>query len=91
MGGKVELAKKRAGDVLTVYLEIDGANWYFFNYQTSLMQAVSTDEKFNTIIKDMKSDKRKMDVEKGQTQYSYNLSTAAKKTAFLKKLEMEQK
>jgi hypothetical protein len=91
LGGKVELTKKRAGDVLTVYLEIDGANWYFFNYQTGLMQAVSSDEKFNTIIKEVKADKRKMDVDKGQTQYSYNLSTAAKKTSFLKKAEMEQK
>ncbi|MBL0049881.1 MAG: hypothetical protein IPP32_17500 [Bacteroidetes bacterium] len=91
MGGKIELAKKRAGDILTVYLEIDGANWYFFNYQTSLMQAISSDEKFNSIIRDMKADKRKMEVEKGQTQYSYNLSTAAKKTSFLKKIDTQEK
>ena len=91
MGGKIELAKKRSGDVLTVYLEIDQANWYFFNYQTSLMQAVSSDEKFNTIVKEIKSDKRKMEVNKGETPYSYNLSTAAKKTSFLKRIELEQK
>ena len=91
LGGKIELTKKKSGDILNVYLEIDGANWYYFNYQTGLMQAISSDEKFNTIIKDMKPDKRKQDVEKGQTQYSYNLSTAAKKTSFLKKLETQEK
>ena len=91
VGGRVELTKKRSGDILTVYLELDGNNWYFFNYQTSLMQAISTDEKFNTIIKDMKADKRKMEVEKGQTPYTYNLSTVAKKASFLKKIDAQDK
>lgn len=85
--GKIELVKKRSGDILNIYIQIDANNWYFFNYQTNLMQGISTDTKFNTIIKELKPDKRKLESEKGLKQYTYILSTEKKKKDFLKKFE----
>lgn len=83
--GKVELVKKRSGDILNIYIAIDDATWYYFNYQAGLMQAISSDEKFNTTIKELKPDKRKAKEEKPP--YQFILSTARKKADFLKKFE----
>ncbi len=85
--GRIELIKKRSGDILNIYLSVDDNNWYYFNYQTGLMQALSSDEKFNTAIKELKPDKRKMEKEKGQAAYQFNLSTVRKKTDFIRKFE----
>jgi hypothetical protein len=51
------------------------------------MAAISSDEKFNTIIKELKPEKRKMDKEKGDAPYQFILGTANKKSAFLRKFE----
>lgn len=86
--GKIELIKKRSGDILNIYLKVDDNNWYYFNYQNGLMQAIASDEKFNETIKLLKPDKRKAETkEKGQKPYAFNISTERKKKDFLKKFE----
>jgi hypothetical protein len=86
--GKIELVQKRSGDFLNIYLEDDNSNWYFFNYQTGTMMAISSDEKFNTIIKELKPEKRKQETkEKGAAPYQFTLGTPNKKSAFLRKFE----
>jgi hypothetical protein len=88
VNGRIEFQKKRSGDILNIYLEIDANNWYYFNYQGGLMQAISSDTKFNEIIKALKPDKRKLESEKGQKAYSFILSNERKKKDFLKKFEI---
>ena len=82
--GKVELVKKRSGDVLTIYLEIDRNNWYFFTYTRGVMQAISSNAEFNTAITDTKPDKRKSKAEKGQEPYQFMYSTERKKKDFIR-------
>jgi len=83
--GKVELMKKRGGDVLNIYLEGDNNTWYYFNYVRGLMQTISSNENFNNVIKELKPDKRQLKTERGTSPYVYNLSTIRKKDDFLKK------
>ena len=83
--GQIELIKKRTGDVLTIYLELDFNNWYYFNYTREVMLAVSSNEAFNTIIKDLKADKRKKAGVGGEADFSYNICPPSKKTQFLRK------
>lgn len=85
--GKIEIVQKKSGDFLNIYLEDDNSNWWFFSYSTGTMAAISSDEKFNTIIKELKPEKRKMDKEKGDAPYQFILGTANKKSAFLRKFE----
>jgi hypothetical protein len=85
--GKVELVKKRSGDVLTIYLEIDQNNWYFFSYTRGLMQAISSNVDFNSAITETKPDKRKSKAEKGQDPYQFMYSTLRKKKDFLRKFD----
>jgi hypothetical protein len=87
--GRIELVKKRGGDILNIYLELDQNNWYYFNYTRGLMLAVSSNEAFNTILKDLKADKREKagDKDKKEPNYSFNICPPSKKTQFLRKTQ----
>jgi hypothetical protein len=87
VNGKVELIKKRSGDVFTIYLEVDKNNWYFFTYTRGIMQVISSDSDFNADITDMKPDKRKSKGLKGQELYQYMYSSPKKKKEFLRKFD----
>ena len=82
--GYVELLKKRTGDIFTIYLEATEDKWYFFTYQRGLMQAISSDEDFNTIVKEVKAAKRKQ-ATKGGPSYQFIISSVRKKKTFLNK------
>lgn len=79
--GYMEVIKKRSGDKINLYLELSDNVWYYFSYANNLMQVLSSNEDFNTIIKTLKPDQRKLEVEKGQAPYSYFVAapTALKK------------
>jgi hypothetical protein len=51
------------------------------------MQAISSDEKWNTAIKELKPEKRQKEKEKGQASYIFNLGIASKARGFLKRFE----
>ncbi|MGD1848685.1 MAG: hypothetical protein ACFB10_25120 [Salibacteraceae bacterium] len=85
--GRIEIIKKRSGDIINIYIELDRKNWYFFSYRSNLMQAISSDAEFNNVIKEMKSDKRKLKPEKGKAPYSFIMSSERKKTEFLRKFD----
>ena len=83
--GQVEIVKKRTGDVLNVYLEGDAQTWYYFRYTKGIMEAVSSDTKFNDILRNLKSDKRQAKSEKETGNYEFMLGSERKKADFLKK------
>ena len=74
--GYIEILKKRTGDVFTIYLEATEDKWYFFTYQRGLMQAISSNEDFNTIVKL---------ATKGGAPYQFIISSVRKKKTFLNK------
>ena len=49
------------------------------------MQAISSNETFNTAIKELKREKREMKTAKGEADYQFNLSTIKKKSDFQKR------
>ena len=87
--GRVELVKKRGGDILNIYLELDQNNWYYFNYTRGLMLAVSSNDAFNNILKELKADKREKagDKDKKEPNFSFNICPPSKKTQFLRKTQ----
>ena len=86
MTGVIKIEKKRGNDILDIYLEADGNTWYYFTFYKGNMLAVSSNEAFNTEIKELKSKNKKMDVEKGPS-YHFDATTAKKKELFLTKLK----
>jgi len=82
--GKIEIIKKRGGDIINIYLELDKNVWYYFNYNRGTMLAVSSNNDFNDALKDLKPDKRKKEV-RGAPDYYFNLCPPSKKTQFIRK------
>ena len=88
--GKIALWKKRTGDILDIYLEVDKNNWYYFRYTKGLLTAVSSDPAFNKIIQDLKNDKKEMKVEKGQTPFQFSIGSEQQKNLFQRKFKQEE-
>ncbi len=82
--GYVEMTRKRGGDIFNIYLEVDNT-WYYFNYQRGMIQAISSNTKFNDEINKVKPDKRTNKTDKDVL--TYLLSTDRKKNDFIKKWE----
>jgi hypothetical protein len=75
--GKIEIEKKRSADVLRIYLELDPGSWYYFEYRLGIMTVITSDKDFNTILTELKDDKRRF--EKGNKKYSFQLVSNKKK------------
>lgn len=84
VAGHVEIIKKRSGDKISIYLELDESNWYFFNYTRGVMQVASSNETFMNVMKELKPDQRKLPTEKGEKPYAFYPVAATNKNKFLK-------
>jgi len=71
VNGGITITKKRSGDIVNIYLEVDAKTWYFFSYRRNLMKVISSNEDFNTQIKEMKRDDRKYDAKKGEQAFTF--------------------
>lgn len=86
VNGKIELVKKRNGDDLTIYIELDKKNYFFFQYSRNVMQAFSGQEDFNNLIKDEELKKRQIELPNGQY-YQYTISTRRRVQQFTERFE----
>jgi len=80
--GFVEIAKHYKGDMITIYLDL-GDRWYFFHYDTEIMQFISSDPAANLALDAIKEPKRTLSVSKKEAQYKYQLSSEAAKNIFV--------
>ena len=70
--GKIVITKKLTGNDITIYLQLDKDNYYYFNYKKGLMKVFSSNENFNKIVSETKKDETKSKV-KGKPDYQYML------------------
>jgi hypothetical protein len=70
--GKIVISRKLTGNDITIYLQLDKDNYYFFNYKKGLMKSYSSNKEFNKIISETKKDETKSKV-KGKSDYQFIL------------------
>lgn len=75
--GKIEIERKRSFDVLTIYFELDPANWYFFEYKNEVMTVSSSDKEFIATLQEVKDDNRR--IKENNMNYSFIVSNTPKK------------
>ncbi|NCA86414.1 MAG: hypothetical protein EOM83_12710 [Clostridia bacterium] len=74
--GFMEIVRKRSGDILTIYIEIDRRQWYIFQYSGNLMQATSSNNDYNNILIEEVTNRKDKGDEQG---YRYiNMPTSTK-------------
>ncbi len=83
--GRVQIKRKRSGDELKIYLELDEKNWYYFEYKRGVMQAVSSVGSFNEEIQSTDASDKKY--EGDGPDYRYSLGTERKKIRFLNEFD----
>jgi hypothetical protein len=83
----LELIRRRSGDALTLYLELNPQQWYFFDYRSGIMQALSTDMAFNQRIESVKQEKRMQSKPGLDETYEYVTSSRRKLIEFLRRME----
>ncbi len=84
--GYIEIGKRRTGDVLNIYLELNPLVWYFFSYSNGIMQAISSNNEFNTILASLKENKRTLSG-KSEGDYQFIISTPEARMAFMRKMQ----
>jgi hypothetical protein len=88
VNGMMEFTKKKNGDEFTIYLQLTGQDWYFFNYRNNILQALSSDLTYNDmIINARKSKSEQNKASKKARGFTYTISTERKKRDFLRKFE----
>ncbi|MBN1338746.1 MAG: hypothetical protein JXA03_05445 [Bacteroidales bacterium] len=86
--GFIEISKKRTGDEINIYFEFEkGRHWFYFNYRNNLLQSISSSIEYNTVLTDLKEDKRIIKGAKDQGDYMFNISDLRKKTDFLRRMK----
>ncbi len=76
--GKVHLERKRSGDIMTFLLMLDDQTYWFFQYTRNYLYAYSSDQQFNTMISELKEDKKKLDGGKDLPPYQFTITTKRK-------------
>ena len=89
LNGHILIEKGRNSDVLTIYLQTEFYDEYFFVYKNGLMRAISTNPEFNSAILEVKDSKRKSESVKGLDPYRYMLANEDAPEKFLKRIKKE--
>ena len=74
--GLIEIEKKRSADIFRLYIQIDGATWYLFEYKLNIMTISTSDEVFAEIIKNVKDENKRF--EDGKKRFTYSVNTQKK-------------
>lgn len=82
--GVIILERRKSGDILSIYLELDNSKWYTFRYSNTILTAYSSNTKFIDIIKEIKDDDKKKEAPKGGKPYKYTGGNPNERTLILK-------
>ena len=85
---KVQIQKRRTGDIFNLFIESSPQNYYFFSYKNGVLQTVSTDLAYNKIIKETKPANTKSRAKNGKKKYQYRLAKNSKPMLFLRNFEV---
>lgn len=87
VSGNLELIRRRSGDVISLYLEVNPLQYYFFDYRNGVMQTISSDMAFNNRIEALKPEKRMTSKPGLEETYEFVLSSRRKLIDFLRRME----
>jgi hypothetical protein len=87
LNGNLELIRRRSGDVISLYLEVNPMQYYFFDYRNGIMQTISSDMIYNNRINDLKQEKRVMNKPGLEETYEFLLSSRRKLIDFIRRME----
>ena len=85
--GYIIVEKGRNSDILTIYLQTEFYDEYYFQYKNGVMRSWSTNEDFNIAIREIADGKRKAEHKKGAIPYRYMSAPEDVTEKFLKSVK----
>lgn len=84
ISGRIEIKKTKKQDLVTIYLEMDESNFFYFKYdsKTNVADVYFSDESLNATIQEAKDDKKKFKGEKGEKDFEYRVGSKGNVTTF---------
>jgi hypothetical protein len=81
---KMEINRKKSGDVITIYIEFDANNWYYFNYRNNIMQFYSShNEEINNKVLELDAKRRTVEGGNGLPPYQFTVGSKRRVEQFL--------
>ncbi|MCK9452391.1 MAG: hypothetical protein M0Q90_11925 [Bacteroidales bacterium] len=87
--GYIAFEKGRSGDAVTIYLQPNNSEWYFFHYENGVMQALSSSESFNNRLLELKQEKRLVKDEQTDFYYEYVIGSRRRVVDFVRKMQIQ--
>jgi hypothetical protein len=81
--GFIAISRRRSGDMMDIYLDLDSKQYYYFGYTRGNMQTFSSSPDFVQIVRDLPLRSREMKIKSGQTPYIYMIASDTKLGGFL--------
>ena len=88
--GFVEFQKRRSGDLLDIYLEVDDATWYWFSYTRGVLMALSGNRSFNLTLTEEKTGDRRHPDHSVRTPYTYMVGVQERLDDFLRRMRQKE-
>ena len=85
--GYIIIEKGRKSDVLTIYLQTELYDEYYFQYKNGVMKAWSTNPEFTIAINEVKESKRSVKKRKGSPSFRYMCAAEDVTEKFLKEIK----
>lgn len=87
LDGYLHIEPGTGGSAFSLYLRASENQWYFFSYKMGIMQALSSDQKFNERLETLKPEKRILNANSETDYYEFVISTKRKVVDFLREME----
>jgi hypothetical protein len=87
LDGYLQIEPGTGGSGFSLYLKASVNQWYFFSYKMGIMQALSSDQKFNERLETLKPEKRILNANSETDYYEFVISTKRKVVDFLREME----
>jgi hypothetical protein len=91
--GYLEIKKNRNGDIFNMVMvpsgfvnEGIGVDWFYFTYTQGQLQSIGSSPEFNNMIRSVKANKRRMNVERGQEPFVFLLSSDRRPFDFVRSI-----
>ncbi len=86
--GYIELAPRRTGDIINIYIALNKKDWFFFTYTRGTMKSISSYDDFNDYIVNLKDKERKPPVKDEDNPYMFFPGSERSKDNFLTQINI---
>ncbi|MCF6240801.1 MAG: hypothetical protein L3J74_05585 [Bacteroidales bacterium] len=86
--GYIELAPRRTGDIINIYIALSKKDWFFFTYTRGTMKSISSYDDFNDYIVNLKDKERKPPVKYEDNPYMFFPASERSKENFLTQISI---